>query len=123
VAASFVAASLDPASTPTLLWWAAVLGAAVAGGFVIEHFTRRLVPMAGLLQLDLEFPERAPLRTAVITGAEDTADLRRRVTQASVTRSFNLQQASEVSLSALIGLASHDRTHRGHSEPVASYTE
>ncbi|HEY7564733.1 MAG TPA: HD domain-containing phosphohydrolase [Acidimicrobiia bacterium] len=123
VAASFVAASLDPGDTPAPVWWAAVLGAAVAGGFVIEHFTRRLVPMAGLLQLALEFPERAPLRTAVITGAEDIADLRRRVTHASVTRSSDFQQAAEVSLSALIGLDRHDPTHRGHSERVASYTE
>lgn len=125
VAASFVAASLGPpdAGAGLGLWWLAVLGSAVAGGFLIEHFTRRLLPLAALLRLELEFPERAPLRTSVLQRAEDAIDLRRRVTQASVTGSHDFQEASEVSISALVGLSQHDRAHKGHSERVRAYSD
>src|SRR5476649_740980 len=57
-----------------LLWWFGLSGAATVVLLGVNHFARRLLPLAALLKLSLAFPDETPsrLKTALRSGSVDT---------------------------------------------------
>ncbi len=90
---------------------------------VVERATRRLLPLAALLNLSLIFPDKAPARFAVARRTGRPADL-----QASLPRAQQAGKADEaMNMSTVVelvpALSVHDRASRGHSERVRVFTD
>jgi hypothetical protein len=89
---------------------------------VVDWFARRLLPLAGLLELSMLFPDRAPSRLSVARDAIRRLPIEeqlRRVREAGGDPSV---AAREV-LALLAALQQHDRPTRGHAERVRVYTD
>jgi len=109
----------DLLSGPVGLWCATVLGVGIGVAMLVERASRRLLPLAALLQVSLLFPDRAPSRTliAVRAGAHRAAASLLTDPDTSMTEA---EAASHVLLLAS-ALSRHDRITRGHCERVRAY--
>ena len=105
-------------------WWLLVVGVSSATLFAAFGLTRRLVPLAVLLDLSLTFPERAPSRLAIARQQPNLKQLQARLAAA---RALDEQSDDVVRAETIIGLAvslsAHDSRTRGHSERVRLFTE
>ena len=127
VAASIVAARLIaavlPESTPLILWWAVVVGAAMATLLALDHVARRALPLTMLLRLSLAFPDRAPSRLGMALRSGSLKRLRERAETAAVDGDTSTSDAAETILALAARLSAHDRATRGHSERVRAYAD
>lgn len=106
---------------PTILFWAAVIGASIVAVVITDSQARRLLPLAALLRLSLVFPDKAPSRFGVALRAGSVGQLRQRAEAVGDT-----PETAEAARQILIlagALARHDKTTRGHSERVRAYTD
>ena len=106
------------------VWWLAMLGVCSSAFFIVSRVTRRALPLAVLLKLNMAFPGQAPKRLAAARRAGSVRDLGRRVDEArnrGVTDEPMLAAEHIVSLAA--SLNAHDRTTRGHAERVRALTD
>jgi HD-GYP domain-containing protein (c-di-GMP phosphodiesterase class II) len=105
--------------------WIVFLGmlGAVTGQYV-SNLTRKVLPLAALLQLTLVFPDAAPSRMALALRAGNVAKGDALVEQ---FRTYGLsedpQTACEEVLALINALHNHDRRTRGHSERVRAWSE
>jgi len=93
--------------------------------FAVSRLTRRLLPLAMLLQMSLVFPDKVPARFSVAIRAGSVKRLTRAVTDAadaSDAGGTNLEALSRV-LILLGALARHDPRTRGHSERVSAFND
>jgi putative nucleotidyltransferase with HDIG domain len=105
-------------------WWAAVLIGSLIAMWLVDRLTRKLAPLAALLDMAVLFPGRAPTRLRVARRAGDLRQLEN-VTQDSrgLDRRTGLAEAAEQILALVGSLRAHDRHTRGHSERVRVYTD
>ena len=89
VAAAVATAAVVSRRLPTVsggpqiaLWWLAVFGASTSVLIAVEHVTRRLSPMAGLLKMSLVFPGLPPSRVELARRVASTRNLARDVQEA-----------------------------------------
>jgi hypothetical protein len=59
-----------------LLWIAVIASVSLLTLFIVERATRRLLPLAALLNLSLVFPDKAPARFAVARRSGRPSELR-----------------------------------------------
>ena len=102
-----------------LTWWFGLSVAATGVLVVIDRITRRLLPLAALLQLSLVFPDEAPSRFKLALAAGDVDRLQERL-RAPDENETPAQAA--VRLLELVGaLDVHDPLTRGHCDRVRAY--
>jgi putative nucleotidyltransferase with HDIG domain len=109
-------------------WWAMVLAGSLAAMWLVDRATRRLAPLAALLDLAVLFPGRAPTRLKVARRVGDVRQLENVKQQARDVEhnrrgSDNVAAAAEQILALVGALRAHDRHTRGHSERVRVYTD
>jgi HD-GYP domain-containing protein (c-di-GMP phosphodiesterase class II) len=126
VVAGYLIASLVGASLPSTsgwVWWLAVLGSAVAGGWLTILLTVRFRLLAMLYELGLVFPGRAPDRWDVVKRAKDPIRLRRKLAGSSIGRDQNIDAAAAAVLAMAITLPRHDRLSSGYPHRVVDYSD
>jgi putative nucleotidyltransferase with HDIG domain len=111
-----------------LAWWAVVLAGSLAAMWLVDRATRRLAPLAALLDLAVLFPGRAPTRLKVARRVGDVRQLENVKQQARAIdtnrrASDSIAVAAEQILALVGALRAHDRHTRGHSERVRVYTD
>jgi len=93
--------------------------------FGVTRLTRRLLPLAMLLQMSLVFPDHVPTRFSLALRAGAVKRLTRAVTDAADDSDAG-STASEALTRVLIllaALARHDSRTRGHSERVSAFND
>lgn len=109
---------------PRIGWWVAVLIGSLIVMWLADRLTRRLAPLAALLDMAVLFPGKAPTRFAVARQAGDLRQLealRKQATEAEQAK--GLSEAATHILALVGALRAHDRHTRGHSERVRVYTD
>lgn len=124
-AGAYVADRLAQPSTVAgvLFWWIFVIAVASVAAHLVDRYTRRLIPLSGLLRMTMAFPDKAPSRFRVAQRASNVTVLRRRVEEAASHGDHDLASASELILSLASALSNHDRKTRGHSERTRAYSD
>src|ERR1700730_3496971 len=75
--AAFVQLVERPPTLSVWVWRALAVGVATATALGVDPISRRLLPLAALLQMSLLFPDRAPSRLALGLQSRSTGDLQR----------------------------------------------
>jgi len=106
-----------------LVWWFGLSIAATGVLIVIDRVTRRLLPLAALLQLSLVFPDEAPSRFKVAFRAGDVDKLEERIKakEAAVAAKTPSEAAARL-LELVAALNIHDPLTRGHCDRVRAYS-
>jgi putative nucleotidyltransferase with HDIG domain len=102
-----------------------MLGVSTGVLFGVNRLTRRLLPLAMLLQMSLVFPDHVPKRFSLALRAGAVKRLTRAVTDAADASDAG-STASEALTRVLIllaALARHDPRTRGHSERVSAFND
>ncbi|MPY92933.1 MAG: HD domain-containing protein, partial [Acidimicrobiia bacterium] len=102
---------------------AAIGLAAIGAHLATMRLFRVLVPLAVLLRLALDFPERAPSRLTVALRANQAHRLRQRVEQGDHARHDPPPAVATDLLAAVARLTVHDRLTRGHAERVRALAD
>lgn len=119
----------DTGLAPRLAWWAAVLVGSLGAMWCVDRLTRKLAPLAALLDMAVLFPGRAPTRLRVARLAGDVGQLQALSTQARENieddggKLAGTARVAEEILALVGSLRAHDRHTRGHSERVRVYTD
>ncbi len=111
---------------PVLLRWAVVLAASTGVLVGAHRALSRLLPLAALLELSVQFSGPAPSRYAVARDAGNPLKLQEIVARAQRgDRLVNLKDAEAARdiLALVSALRGHDARTRGHSERVRVYTD
>ena len=109
---------------PRVGWWAAILVGSLAAMWLMDRATRKLAPLAALLDMAVLFPGRAPTRFKVARRAGDVRQLQALTDPANRGDQRNgVAEAAEQILALVGSLRAHDRHTRGHSERVRVYTD
>lgn len=118
---------------PRLAWWAAVLIGSLLAMWATDRLSRKLAPLAALLDMAVLFPGPAPTRLRVARRVGDVRQLHtlaqqpRRIDprgqQLGAAASDATADAAERILGLVGALRAHDRHTRGHSERVRVYTD
>ena len=109
---------------PRVGWWAAILAGSLIAMWLTDRGTRKLAPLAALLDMAVLFPGRAPTRFKVARRAGDVRQLQALTDPANRGDQRNgVAEAAEQILALVGSLRAHDRHTRGHSERVRVYTD
>ncbi len=109
--------------TAAVVWWIGLLLVASLVLVAVDRVTRRLLPLAAMLQLSLAFPDQTPSRSSVALRAGSTSTLERRLEEFRSGVDVEPAQAATTILSLAASLSAHDRRTRGHSERVRALAE
>lgn len=127
VATSAALADVAPLrDAPLLLRAAAFFAASTAVLVAVHRSLARLLPLAALLELSVQFPGPAPSRYAVARDAGNPRKLEEIVARAQRgDRMVNLHdaEAAREILALVAAVRRHDARTRGHSERVRAYTD
>ena len=125
LAGALVAEQLEQPRTVSgvVFWWLLVIAVASFAAHLVDRYTRRLIPLSGLLKMTMAFPDKAPSRFRVAQRASNVTVLKKRIEQAAAHGDRDLAAASELILSLASALSNHDRKTRGHSERTRAYTD
>jgi hypothetical protein len=104
-----------------VIWIVQLTALSTATVIVVDRFARRLVPLAGLLNLSLVFPDEAPSRFGLALKSGSTKRLRAELDDRPTDETVN--QAATRLLSMVSDLNQHDRLTRGHTERVRAYSD
>lgn len=89
----------------------------------VDRITRRLLPLAALLDLTLLFPDQAPSRYKVAIRSASATQLQKLLDDYTATGADEPARAAERLLELVGALRDHDRLTRGHSERVRAYSQ
>jgi putative nucleotidyltransferase with HDIG domain len=123
------AIALSAVIPPATSWPIAVVRLVVIAVFstivlwAVDRGTRRLLPLAALLDLTLVFPDEAPSRFKVALRSGGTKELERRLEEYRHVGADEPARAAELLLGLVAELSRHDRLTRGHSERVRAYAQ
>ena len=123
---SWYAATRPGPRSPSQTFWllVGVVVIAVVTAYAVLQFTRRLLPLAYLLELTLLFPDRAPSRYRMALRAGSGGRLRRDLHRA---RRSGLPDdpadAARTILRLVTALRHHHPRTRGHSERTRAYAD
>jgi len=99
-----------------------VLAVSTAVLWLADRLTRRLLPLATLLELGLLFPREAPSRLDVARGLLSSRPIEEQLERVRESGGDPAAAARAV-LSLLAALSVHDRATRGHAERVRMFTD
>lgn len=118
------AAMAGPGGRRLVLTWAVAVAAGVVTTIVTDRLLRRLLPLAVLLRLSLDFPDRAPsrLRVALRAGTLRHLDAQLARVAANGIQGDPTDAAARI-LELMSALTRYDRRTRGHSERVRAFTD
>lgn len=126
-AATLVFAREFPALRTSLsspLWWLVMFFIGFSAMVITDRLTRRMMPLAALLNLTLLFPDRAPSRFATAMRTSTTRQLQRRIAEVQKMGDLRPEDANAQKMLELVAaLSVHDRLTRGHCERVRAYTD
>jgi HD-GYP domain-containing protein (c-di-GMP phosphodiesterase class II) len=106
-----------------IIWVAVIAAASLLTLIAVERATRKLLPLAALLNLSLVFPDKAPARFAVARRTGRPRELRASLDRARQTgRAADAERMGTV-IELVLALSVHDRASRGHSERVRVFTD
>jgi HD-GYP domain-containing protein (c-di-GMP phosphodiesterase class II) len=106
-----------------LAWWFGLSVAATGVLVAIDRITRRLLPLAALLQLSLVFPDEAPSRFKIAFRAGDVDRLEARLAaKEAVAAAATPAEAANRLLELVAALNIHDPLTRGHCDRVRAYS-
>jgi putative nucleotidyltransferase with HDIG domain len=112
--------------SPVLLRWVAVLAICTAVLVAVHRSLVRLLPLAALLELSVQFPGPAPSRYAIARDAGNSGRLREIVARAQrgdlLVDLADVEAARDI-LALVAALRTHDSRTRGHSERVRVFTD
>jgi len=110
---------------PLVGWWVAVFGFTAIVLFLLELAARRVLPLAVLLNMTLQFPDRAPSRFEVYRRRPSARQLRQEIEKAMAdgTVAGERAQRAETILTLVLSLSAHDSRTRGHAERVRIFAE
>jgi putative nucleotidyltransferase with HDIG domain len=108
-----------PATLPRWLAIGIMAVAAVLVGFGTERIGRRLLPLSGLLEMTMLFPDRAPSRLRVLRRSASARQLRKRLADPD----SDAADAAATTLALITALGGHDQRTRGHSERVRVFAD
>jgi hypothetical protein len=108
---------------PHLLGVGIIGGASLLTLFGVERATRRLLPLAALLNLSLAFPDKAPARFAIARRAGRPSELRASLQRANEGGRTDDARRLQTVIELVLALSVHDRASRGHSERVRVFTD
>jgi len=113
-----------PDGPSRILWIGWLIGVGTLVALLLERLGRRVLPLAVLLQLSLNFPDQAPSRFAMARTAGNVRRLHERI-DAAKARGVDDDPASAARqiLELVAALSAHDRKTRGHSERVRAYAD
>lgn len=123
IAAAFALTRAFPApeaAAHRIGWFTAILVSCTALSWPTRYAVRRLLPLAALLELSIQFPGRAPTRYAVARQAWNISHIE--VLANGVPESDPARAATTI-LALVASLSRHDRITRGHSERVRIFTD
>jgi HD-GYP domain-containing protein (c-di-GMP phosphodiesterase class II) len=126
VGAAYVLASFVPPARTVpgaIVRLLAIAAVATLVLYAADRLTRRLLPLAALLDLTLLFPDQAPSRYRLALRTGGTAELRRRLDVYADAGAETAAAAAERLLQLVAALSKHDRLTRGHSERVRAYSQ
>jgi len=104
-------------------WWTTISALSLFTLFLVERAMRRFLPLAGLLNVSLLFPDHAPQRFALARRGGRPEELLAKLQKAhEASRGGDLRAAQTV-LELTAALSVHDRRTRGHSERVRVLTD
>lgn len=89
----------------------------------VDRITRRLLPLAALLDLTLLFPDQAPSRYKVAIRSASATQLQKLLDDYTAIGADEPARAAERLLELVGALRDHDRLTRGHSERVRAYSQ
>lgn len=114
-----------PHGTFALVAWLVALAVlATVTVRIVDHVSRRMLPLSALLQLSLVFPDHAPSRFGVALRSGSGRTLERAVERSTAVGEFPApQEAAELVVALISSLSRHDRMTRGHSERVRAYAD
>ncbi|MDP3983503.1 MAG: hypothetical protein Q8Q52_00660, partial [Acidimicrobiia bacterium] len=100
-AGAFVAGRLAQPHTVSgvVFWWIFVISVASLAAHLVDRYTRRLIPLSGLLKMTMAFPDKAPSRFRVAQRASNVTLLRHRIEEAAARGDHGLASAAELVLS------------------------
>lgn len=105
-------------------WLVQAVAVSVAVSTAVDHLTRRLLPLAALLNLSLAFPDEAPSRFGIALRAGSAKRLQERLDQvAAEGLGSDPREAARRALDLVASLSAHDRLTRGHTDRVRAYAE
>jgi putative nucleotidyltransferase with HDIG domain len=108
-----------PAGAAAVGWYAGICAASSLVLWLSHRVLARLLPLAGLLEMSLLFPDQAPSRLRLARRVASKKDLEDLLAGRAVhDRGESTQQAAERILILVGALSEHDRSTRGHSERV-----
>ena len=100
-------------------WYAGICTASWLVLWQAQRMLHRLLPLAGLLEMSLLFPDKAPSRLRLARRVASKRDLEQMLSAAGRPgRHESTQEAAERILTLVSALSEHDRGTRGHSERV-----
>jgi hypothetical protein len=106
-----------------LVWLAAVLGG-VGTTVATDRALRRFLPLAVLLRLSLDFPDRAPSRLRMALKAGTLRNVHAQLADVAVHGvDGDPTEAARTILELMAALSRYDRRTRGHSERVRAFTD
>jgi putative nucleotidyltransferase with HDIG domain len=111
-----------PAGAWVALWYTGICGSSWVVMWLAHRWLHRYLPLAGLLEMSLLFPERAPSRLSLarrVATKRDLAELH----AGRDPHGESTQEAAERILALVSALSEHDRGTRGHSERVRALTD
>ena len=126
VAVAFVLGRVVPRA-PTMLLsivrFAGIAFVSTLALIAVDRVTRRLLPLAALLDLTLLFPDQAPSRYKVALRAASATQLQKLLDEYQSMGADEPARAAERLLELVGALRDHDRLTRGHSERVRAYSQ
>lgn len=114
-----------PAGKVGLGIWVAQAGVlGFSASFLIEKVTRRLVPIAALLNMSLVFPDQAPSRFSLALRAGTVRQQQKKLAEIRTNGlADSASAAAEEAIELVTMLGQHDRLTRGHTERVRAFSD
>lgn len=114
-----------PATVPGLVaWLSSLVLLATATLWIIDRWSRRLLPLAAMLRLSLVFPDNAPSRFSLALRTGSGKALERALERTTTEEDFSTSEhAATLVVQLVSAVGKHDRLTRGHSERVRAYAD
>lgn len=107
-----------------IAWWVGSAVVATITMILVDKVARKALPLAGLYQLTIAFPDQAPSRFSVALKAGNVRRFEKQIAEARANGlPTGLNQAAVAAVELVTALSEHDRSTRGHSERVRAYAE
>ena len=106
-------------------WWVLILACSTSVLFLVDKGSRKLLPLAALMQISMIFPDKAPKRfkTALKSGSS-VKNLKEQLRRAEAGElGDDMTEVTQFILQMATALNTHDPRTRGHAERVRAYSD